>query len=251
MQNINAILRLPHHQCNGNLLWGVISVKNRSTEINSSIEKFRALGYWISEFPEGDGATFTYNGLKKSLDELSADINKCFEWLNISIDIADMDKAAAKRSPIPSLGYEDSITIEKIELALIQLEDAIDLFLTGKRFSSITLASAADGIMTGLLKQKGIKSAAEDTWESIKETREKTGLDIAGDRTQKEIFNEWNFYQNRLKHHDLRDDENLEINIFDHAYHAIKRAMSDAKKLNRTPKNENIFEKWCFDNIFT
>jgi len=55
-----------------------------------------------------------------------------------------MDQAAPKRSPMPSLGHEDSITISKVDVALTQLEDAIYLFIIGKRLSSITLAAAAD-----------------------------------------------------------------------------------------------------------
>lgn len=162
-----------------------------------------------------------------------------------------MHQKAPKRFPIATLGYEDPIKIGKAEAALMQLEDAIDLFLSGKRLSSITLAAAADGIFAGLLKQKGEKSSAEETWDSIEQDRESTGLNIAGDRTRKDAFNEWNLHQNRLKHHDQRDDEWLEINVFDHAYYAIKRALADSEKLGLVPRNHFPFEKWLFENIFT
>jgi hypothetical protein len=251
MSNIPAILLPPHHEYTGNLLWNASDVIGREVEISASINQLRGLGYWASAFPEGDGVTFTEDTKQKRNDELVSDIRTCFKWLNITVDLTQLNQEAPKRSPLPSLGYEDTVKIKKVDLALMQLEDAIDLFLDGKRLSSITLAAAADGVFSGLLSQKGEKSAAEETWEGIEQARESTGLDIAGDRTRKDAFNEWNWHQNRLKHHDNRDDEYLDINVFDHAYYAIKRALADAKKLGLEPKNHFPFEKWLFENIFT
>lgn len=251
MTNLSAILLPPHHEYTGNLLWDASEVIGRESEVGESINQLRGLGYWASAFPGGDGVTFTEDTGKKSTDELAQDVKSSFEWLSISVDLSKMDQEAPKRSPIATLGFEDSIKLGKAEVALTQLEDAIDLFLNGKRLSSITLAAAADGIFSGLLKQMGEKSAAEETWSSIEEARESTGLNIAGDRIRKDAFNEWNWYQNRLKHHDQRDEEWIEINIFDHAYYAIKRALADAEKLGLAPRNHFSFEKWLFENIFT
>ncbi len=250
MNKILATLRPPSHQYNGNLLWNVSAIDNHRNSINTSITQLRKLDYWASEFPEGDGITFTISDKKKTSDEILADFRSCFGWLHISIDLPKIDKPAPKRSPLPSLGYEESITINKADIALTQLEDAIDLFLTNKRLSSITLAAAADGIFSGILKSQNRKSSAEETWTSIEEARTATGKNIAGDRTAQDAFNEWNFFQNRLKHHDLNDDKQLEINIFDHAYYAIKRTIADAGKLGYSAKNGHIFEKWILENIF-
>ena len=251
MSKFPAVLYPPHHEYTGNLLWSASDVIGREAEIGVSINQLRELGYWASAFPEGDGVTFTEDTGKKRNDELALDIRTCFDWLDISVDLTKLNQEAPKRSPIPSLGYEDSINISKADVAVTQLEDAIDLFLMGKRLSSITLAAAADGIFSGLLKQKGEKTAAEDTWESIEEARTNTGIDIAGDRTKKDAFNEWNWHQNRLKHHDSSDEEHLEINIFDHAYYAIKRALADSERLGLEARNRFPFEKWVFENIFT
>lgn len=250
MRKLRAVIRPPHHEYNGNLLWAAEEVFKSGVEVGQSVSKLVKIGYWASEFPEGDGITFT-SGTKKSLEELTSDFSACFDWLEISIDTVDMDKPAPKRSPLPSLGHEETRRIKKLDIAIIQLEDAIHLFLGGNRLSAITLAAAADGILSGLLKQKGEKSAAEKVWDGIEEARRLTGLNIAGDRTGKDAFNEWNYFQNRLKHHDLRDVEYLEINIFDHAYYAIQRAIADLELLDCTPKNKFMFDKWCFDNIFT
>jgi|GEM_PF-1808920 len=251
MTKIPAVLLPPHHEYMGNLLWGASDVIGRESEICESINQLREMGYWASAFPEGDGVTFTDNTKKKLNDELVSDVQSCFEWLNISVDLTKLDQAAPKRSPMPSLEHEDSIKISKADVALTQLEDAIDLFLIGKRLSSITLAAAADGIFSGLLNQKGEKSAAEETWGNIERARESTELNIAGDRNKKDAFNEWNWHQNRLKHHNNRDDEWLEINVIDHAYYAIKRALADSERLGFKPRNHFLFEKWLFENIFT
>ncbi len=251
MTKVPAVLLPPHHEYTGNLLWNVSDVIGREPEISISINQLRKLGYWASAFPEGDGITFTEDTGKKRNNELVSDVRACFEWLNISVDLTKLNQEAPKRSPIPSLGYEYPIKISKADLALTQLEDAIDLFLSGKRLSSITLAAAADGVFQGLIKQKGKKTAAQETWESIEQARESTGLEIAGDRTEKDAFNEWNWFQNRLKHHDDRDDERLEINVFDHSYYAIQRTLADADKLGLEPQNRLPFEKWMIENIFT
>lgn len=251
MTKISAVLLPPHHEYTGNLLWDASDVIGREFEVGNSINQLRGFGYWASAFPEGDGVTFTENSGSKSTDELARDVKSSFEWLNISVDLSKMDQEAPKRSPIATLGFEDPVKIGKSKVALTQLEDAIDLFLNGKRLSSITLAAAADGVFAGLIKQKGEKSAAEETWNRIEKAREDTGLNIAGDRTRKDAFNEWNWHQNRLKHHDQRDDDWIEMNVFDHAYYAIKRALADAEKLGLVPENQFLFEKWLFENIFT
>lgn len=150
-----------------------------------------------------------------------------------------------------SYSEEEDIEISKAELAKAQLEDAIDLFLAGKRISVITLAGAADGIFSGLLNQRGEFSAAEDTWNEIEEVRAKTGLAYAGGRTKKDAFNEWNEHRNRLKHHDKRDGDVLQFSAFDEAYHAIQRANLDAEKLGIVAKNRQEYENWLIENIYT
>lgn len=251
MRKIPAVLKPPHHQYNGNLLWNVANVVGKENEISESLDQFRNLGYWASPFPEGDGVTFSDETKSKGIDELFEDVTRCFTWLVVSLDLEGIDKAAPKRSPMPTLGYEDTVRLQKSLAAITQLEDAIELFLAGNRLSSITLAAAADGILSGLLKQRGLTSAAENTWSHIEEVRKTTGLEFAGDRTKKDAFNEWNWHQNRLKHHDERDDEFIDINIFDHAYYAINRALADADLLNLEVCNRPAFEIWMFENVFT
>lgn len=145
---------------------------------------------------------------------------------------------------------ENDIVISKLDLAKTQLEDAIDLFLSGKRISVITLAGAADGIFSGILKEKGMPSAAEGNWDKIEEIRTTTGLDYAGNRTKKDAYNEWNEFRNRLKHHDNRDEETLVFSAFDEAYQAIQRANIDAQKLDVSARNLQEYENWLIVNIY-
>lgn len=140
--------------------------------------------------------------------------------------------------------------ISKATLAKIQLEDAIDLFLAGKRVSAITLAGAADGIFTGLLKQRGDEPVAKKVWRNIVEIRERTGLAYAGDRTEKDAFNEWNNSRNRMKHHDGEEGDTLTFNVFDEAYLSIRRANSDGDKLGVVAKNRQKYENWLIENIY-
>lgn len=251
MNEIPAILKPPHHEYNGNLLWNVASVVGKEREISESLDQLRKLGYWASPFPEGDGVTLNDETKSIAIDELLEDVRRCFKWLDISVDLEGIDKPAPKRSPLPSLGYEEAVRLPKSLAAIRQLEDAIELFLAGNRLSSITLAAAADGIISGLLKQSGLKSAAENTWDHIENVRKVTGTAFAGDRTKKDAFNEWNWHQNRLKHHDERDGDFIEINIFDHAYYAITRALADAELLKLKVSNRPVFEIWMFENVFT
>ncbi len=145
---------------------------------------------------------------------------------------------------------EPDIEISKANLAKVQLEDAITLFLSGKRISAITLAGAADGILSGLLKQKGELTAAEETWDDVEAIRKKTGLAYAGDRKIKDAFKEWNEHRNILKHHDKRDGATLKFSAFDEAYHAIQRANIDAEKLGIVPNNRQEYENWLIENIY-
>jgi len=145
---------------------------------------------------------------------------------------------------------ESDLEISKADLGKIQLEDAIDLFLSGKRISVITLAGAADGIFSGLLKEQENSSVAEDTWSHIEDVREKTGLAYAGKRTKSNVFNEWNEHRNRLKHHDKRDEDFIIFSAFDAAYNAIQRAILDAEKLGITLKNRQELENWLIENIY-
>ncbi|MFK5951402.1 MAG: hypothetical protein QM500_21820 [Methylococcales bacterium] len=239
----------PRNPYTGNLLWEVNEAINVSSEIHRSLEEVRKLGYWASLFPEGDGVTFKDETELKEDIEILNDFHTCFDWLDISLDLT-FSKEQVKSNPADSkLSFEENVTLKKSEIAMLQLEDAINLFMSGKRISVITLAGASDGILAGLLEQRGETSAADDTWNHIEEVRDKTGIAFAGERTKKDAFKEWNYHRNRLKHHDKRDEEVLKFSAFDQAYYSIQRANADAKKLGLKARNLQIYENWVIETI--
>jgi len=247
---MKAIFKPPREPYTGNLLWNIVEAQAFNSEITESLEKIREKGYWASPFPEGDGVTFNDERKSKKDIEMLNDFRECFDWLEISLDLT-FSKESVKKKPAESkLSFEKNVVLSKAEIALVQLEDAIELFMAGKRLSVITLAGAADGIFAGLLKQRGEKNAAEDTWKHIEEMRANTGMSYAGDRTKKEAFTEWNEHRNRLKHHDNRDEDTLEFSAFDQAYYAIQRANADAEKLGVEAKNRQEYENWLIETIY-
>lgn len=141
----------------------------------------------------------------------------------------------------------EDVTISKLDLASAQLEDAIQLFLQARYWSAITLAGAADGIFSGLLKEDAPDGS---TWREIEELRASTGLRIAGNRSEKEVFAEWNHSRNRLKHHGRDEDDSLRLNAFDEAYSALQRANLGGDRLNVRVNSRDDYENWLMINIY-
>lgn len=247
---MKAILKPPRGNFYGNLLWNKGEAEKVSSRLRLAIEKIRSRGYYASQYPEGDGLAFGDESKRRKDVEIVGDFRECFDWVDISVDLTFAVPDKSEKSPPPTLGYEDDVLLSKADIALTQLQDAIDLFINGSRISAVTLAGAADGIFSGLLKQQGQTPPAEDTWSHIEHVREITGLSYAGDRTQRDAFNEWNDARNRLKHHDGRDEEHLKINVFDEAYFAIERACLGAEKLGLKVANHQVYKNWLISNVF-
>ena len=148
-----------------------------------------------------------------------------------------------------TLGFEDDSHISKVEIARTQLVEAINLFLAGKYLCSITLAGAAEEVFARLLNQQGDVSVVEESFQSIQQVQEITGLSVMNGKTKNEIFNTWNSARNTLKHHGKTDDEIVTINLFDEAYWMIKRGIANAEKLVIPINNQIDFENWIIVNI--
>ena len=149
----------------------------------------------------------------------------------------------------PTLGYQDDSIISKQQIATLQLTEAITLFLDAKFLCAITLAGAAEAIFAGLLAHAGQSSVVEDTVASIQNLRKVTGLTVAENKKNNQLFNDWNDSRNKLKHHSKGEDEVVVLNLFDEAYWMIKRAIANAAKLAISIENENEFENWVILNI--
>ena len=146
--------------------------------------------------------------------------------------------------------FEKDLTLTKQEIARLQLEDAIGLFLVRKWISAVTLAGAAEEIFARLLNLRDEPSAAEESWKHIEEIGAATGLPYAGTRTKKEAFYEWNEMKNALKHHSSTDQDPLTFSAFDAAFEMINRANINGERLGVSAENRQEFENWCIENIF-
>jgi hypothetical protein len=75
----------------GNIIWPIeLGLEDATHPVRSvkfdkeiPIEKFRALGYFASCFPEGDGITLTDESRLKSPQKVMNDIEECFGWKTI------------------------------------------------------------------------------------------------------------------------------------------------------------------------
>ena len=147
--------------------------------------------------------------------------------------------------------FEQDLTLTKQEIARLQLEDAIDLFLARKWISAVTLAGAAAEVFKDLLELQGEPSVVEETWRHIEEVRAATGLPYAGSRTKKEAIREWNETRNTFKHHGSTDQDPLTFSAFDAAFEMINRANIDGERLGVSAENRQDYENWCVENIFS
>ena len=149
-----------------------------------------------------------------------------------------------------SIGFQDPELLSKSEIALIQLNDAISLFVNEHFISSLTLAGSADGVLSGLLQAKGEMCEAEVSVELFKTFREVLDLDPEIERKPKaEFFREWNQDRNRVKHHNKNESSSISINSSDAAYWMLRRALSNAKRLGLEVSLKAQFENWLVKNV--
>jgi hypothetical protein len=111
----------------------------------------------------------------------------------------------------------------RLQLAASQLEGAISLFVAGRdRFSVITLAGAADVILSRLLINSGQKNYTETVL--ISEI-EQGGIDLTREMVGKGIND--TLFINHLKHMDDDDDGYIDIELEECALAAILKALAN------------------------
>jgi hypothetical protein len=111
----------------------------------------------------------------------------------------------------------------RLELAANQLESAIGLFVAGRdRFSVITLAGAADVILSQLV----IKSGQENFTETVLRSEIERG---GANRKREEVGKEMNdtLFINHLKHMDDNDNGYIDFDPEQCALAAILKAMAN------------------------
>ena len=81
-----AVLLRPNGPVNGNLLWAGLLPRHLESQLQRGLETLDGKGYWISCYPQGDGATFSLAG-GRPYDEkvVLADFTSAFPFLQIEI----------------------------------------------------------------------------------------------------------------------------------------------------------------------
>ncbi|NBB33762.1 hypothetical protein [Pseudomonas sp. BC115LW] len=130
----------------------------------------------------------------------------------------------------------------RLELASNQLEAAIGLFVSGgDRFSVITLAGAADVILSRLILNKGKENFTDAILktEKVQKTREELGREV----------NDM-FFINQLKHMDPGDDGYIDLEPEDCAIGAILKALANYVTLVEQRKSfVDVFLVWVRLNL--
>lgn len=84
---MKARLLPPREEYTGNLVWSAENFKDKKNEIKNSLITLRALGYWASPYPEGDGITFSLEAAtsSKTHECILSDFTRSFPWVTIEL----------------------------------------------------------------------------------------------------------------------------------------------------------------------
>lgn len=148
-----------------------------------------------------------------------------------------------------SIGYGTEKTYTKSELALIQLQEAIDLFVQEKYIPSITLAGSSEEVFAALLRAKGHKPIIEESYFYIEFLGKELGIQAFQNIKKEEAIKEWNHIRNRTKHHNKNENQEIIFNACDEAYWLIKRAIANSASLGVKAKNEYVFSSWEIEKL--
>ena len=134
----------------------------------------------------------------------------------------------------------------KLDIASSQLETAIGLFVSGRcPFSAITLAGAADTILSQLVVNAG-KEPFVDYVRAVEEAA--SGVTPPRGKMGTHINNTLNI--NALKHMDPTDDEFVALNPEECAVGAILKAVANYKQLvDKEPDFIKAFLYWTWQNL--
>ncbi len=137
-----------------------------------------------------------------------------------------------------------TIVAYKTDIAVKQLETAIDLFLNRNDYiCAITLAGAAEEILGKLVERLGKKPAHKSLIELLKT---KYNLTISN----KELISKYlNFARNTLKHASVTDEDKVELDEQTEAISMILRAIDNLIRLNKSISyNTPDFFGWLNNN---
>jgi hypothetical protein len=134
----------------------------------------------------------------------------------------------------------------KTTLAIEQLEDAIQLFVKDRCVSALTLAGAAEGVLSGLLKSRGLETSAESSVKTAHQIRE---IVSTGQVSDTFLYSGIYKGRNRAKHHDPGDSEKILFDRSGEALMMLLYAMSNADRLGIRYRNKKMYRQWFKENF--
>lgn len=129
----------------------------------------------------------------------------------------------------------------KRQIAREQLEDAIRLFLGGHVISSLTLAGAAEEVLSQLAAAEGKPHPLDSVWEAANEIRTRLG---AQHISKKEIHRMFNEGRNLVKHHDPGDPVLVRFDDWFDSINMIGRAIFSADNIGLRFSGRRGFHSW-------
>lgn len=133
-------------------------------------------------------------------------------------------------------------TINKVDVAIAQLETALELYFSdGCRISVTTLAGAAEEILGRYVEIKGEETALAQTVRIVCLLHKKRCSDTPKHRP---IMDMANFARNSFKHMDLESDFHITVDVEEEAIDMLNRATDNYWKLTQsfTPLMERYEE---------
>lgn len=136
---------------------------------------------------------------------------------------------------------------ERLQLAKEQLDDALELFLDLKKFSSaITLAGASEEVFGRALKLRGISPAVEVSFESMSRFHD----ELLGEKLDKaQYIEKENSARNALKHLQHDKGPTISVDLEDAACWMLVRALKNGKLLDLSFERDRDFNNWFYENI--
>lgn len=126
------------------------------------------------------------------------------------------------------------LKINKLDVAVYQLDKAIELLLDGEAIASVTLAGASEEILGKLLDSE------KNAYEILREE-----LSAKYDHCIKLAGESLNITRNWLKHHGDNHQYEIEIDPEQEAVQVIARALTNLLKYDNTlPSQYPAFEEW-------
>lgn len=124
--------------------------------------------------------------------------------------------------------------ISKLDAAMHQLNAALRLFFEGDYLSSLTLAGAAEGILSNLCERQGLPTAADRIADFHMKDTDPT---LSTKDRRKVVFTVLNRGRNQAKHANVADENTVDVGQI-YPLQMLMRAIPMARELGVSPSSE-------------